>query len=69
HRDLVALLVEGASKGEFRAVDAERFATRTRATPSWAPSCCRAPHWWNSPSAPATRPAAATWRSSPSPPP
>ncbi len=31
HRDLVALLVEGASKGELRAVDAERFATRTRA--------------------------------------
>ncbi|GAA0486985.1 TetR/AcrR family transcriptional regulator [Streptomyces olivaceiscleroticus] len=31
HRDLVALLVEGASKGELRAVDAERFTTRTRA--------------------------------------
>lgn len=31
HRDLVALLVEGASKGELRPVDAERFATRTRA--------------------------------------
>ncbi|MEW1655232.1 MULTISPECIES: TetR/AcrR family transcriptional regulator [unclassified Streptomyces] len=31
HRDLVALLVEGAAKGEFRAVDAERLATRTRA--------------------------------------
>lgn len=31
HRDLVALLVEGVSKGEFRPVDAERFATRTRA--------------------------------------
>nr|WP_277759162.1 TetR family transcriptional regulator C-terminal domain-containing protein [Streptomyces lydicus] len=31
HRDLVALLVEGISKGEFRPVDAERFATRTRA--------------------------------------
>ncbi|WKX72794.1 TetR/AcrR family transcriptional regulator [Streptomyces sp. XD-27] len=31
HRDLVALLVEGASRGEFRAVDAERFAVRTRA--------------------------------------
>ncbi|MEC4017247.1 TetR/AcrR family transcriptional regulator [Streptomyces sp. H27-D2] len=31
HRDLVALLVEGGSRGEFRAVDAERFATRTRA--------------------------------------
>ncbi|MEV0600816.1 TetR/AcrR family transcriptional regulator [Streptomyces sp. NPDC050315] len=31
HRDLVALLVEGASKGELRPVDAERFAVRTRA--------------------------------------
>ncbi|MDK1476100.1 TetR/AcrR family transcriptional regulator [Streptomyces sp. 549] len=31
HRDLVALFVEGAARGEFRAVDAERFATRTRA--------------------------------------
>ncbi|MFF3730617.1 TetR/AcrR family transcriptional regulator [Streptomyces sp. NPDC002476] len=31
HRDLVALLAEGASRGEFRAVDAERFATRLRA--------------------------------------
>ncbi|MFG2136200.1 TetR/AcrR family transcriptional regulator [Streptomyces sp. NPDC048650] len=31
HRDLVALLVEGTSKGEFRPVDPERFATRTRA--------------------------------------
>ncbi|MET9295261.1 TetR/AcrR family transcriptional regulator [Streptomyces sp. NPDC003077] len=31
HRDLVALLVEGASRGELRAVDAERFATRLRA--------------------------------------
>lgn len=31
HRDLVALLVEGISKGEFRPVDAERLATRTRA--------------------------------------
>ncbi|MFG7940462.1 TetR/AcrR family transcriptional regulator [Streptomyces cacaoi] len=31
HRDLVALLVEGAAGGEFRAVDAERLATRTRA--------------------------------------
>lgn len=31
HRDIVALLVEGASKKELRAVDAERFATRTRA--------------------------------------
>jgi AcrR family transcriptional regulator len=31
HRDLVALLVEGASRGELRAVDAERIATRIRA--------------------------------------
>ncbi|MFI5627920.1 TetR/AcrR family transcriptional regulator [Streptomyces sp. NPDC051664] len=31
HRDLVALLAEGASLGEFRAVDAERYATRLRA--------------------------------------
>jgi len=31
HRDLVALLAEGASHGEFRTVDAERFATRLRA--------------------------------------
>ncbi|MBT2509566.1 TetR family transcriptional regulator [Streptomyces sp. ISL-98] len=31
HRDLVALLVEGASRGELRAVDADRFATRIRA--------------------------------------
>ncbi|MFD3513120.1 TetR/AcrR family transcriptional regulator [Streptomyces sp. NPDC058657] len=31
HRDLVALLVEGASRGELRAVDAERSATRIRA--------------------------------------
>lgn len=31
HRDLVALLAEGISRGEFRPVDAERFATRTRA--------------------------------------
>ncbi|MFB7913048.1 TetR/AcrR family transcriptional regulator [Streptomyces sp. NPDC056061] len=31
HRDLVALLAEGVSNGEFRAVDAERFATRLRA--------------------------------------
>ncbi|WP_434597009.1 TetR/AcrR family transcriptional regulator [Streptomyces sp. A5-4] len=31
HRDLVALLVEGASRGELRAVDADRFATRLRA--------------------------------------
>ncbi|GAA1372790.1 TetR/AcrR family transcriptional regulator [Streptomyces beijiangensis] len=31
HRDLVALLVEGASRGELRAVDADRFAVRIRA--------------------------------------
>ncbi|MFD3489583.1 TetR/AcrR family transcriptional regulator [Streptomyces sp. NPDC058690] len=31
HRDLVALLAEGTSRGEFRAVDAERYATRLRA--------------------------------------
>ncbi|GGJ57466.1 TetR/AcrR family transcriptional regulator [Streptomyces brasiliensis] len=31
HRDLVALLAEGVSRGEFRPVDADRFATRTRA--------------------------------------
>ncbi|MFF0742947.1 TetR/AcrR family transcriptional regulator [Streptomyces sp. NPDC004111] len=31
HRDLVALLVEGASRGELRAVDADRCATRIRA--------------------------------------
>ncbi|MEU5797955.1 TetR/AcrR family transcriptional regulator [Streptomyces sp. NPDC047813] len=31
HRDLVALIAEGVSRGEFRAVDADRFATRTRA--------------------------------------
>ncbi|MGX1609304.1 TetR/AcrR family transcriptional regulator, partial [Streptomyces celluloflavus] len=31
HRDLVALLAEGASRGEFRPVDAERLATRIRA--------------------------------------
>ncbi|WP_406422192.1 TetR family transcriptional regulator [Streptomyces sp. NBC_00873] len=31
HRDLVALLAEGGSRGEFRAVDADRFATRLRA--------------------------------------
>ncbi|MCX4532425.1 TetR family transcriptional regulator [Streptomyces sp. NBC_00841] len=31
HRDLVALLAEGVSRGEFRAVDADRFATRLRA--------------------------------------
>ncbi|MFF1839598.1 TetR/AcrR family transcriptional regulator [Streptomyces sp. NPDC058231] len=31
HRDLVALLAEGGSRGEFRAVDAEQFATRLRA--------------------------------------
>ncbi|MGW0701829.1 TetR/AcrR family transcriptional regulator [Streptomyces sp. NPDC002867] len=31
HRDLVALLAEGVSRGEFRAVDADRFAARLRA--------------------------------------
>ncbi|MGW0934644.1 TetR/AcrR family transcriptional regulator [Streptomyces sp. NPDC002666] len=31
HRDLVALLAEGGSSGEFRRVDAERYATRLRA--------------------------------------
>ncbi|MGW3656379.1 TetR/AcrR family transcriptional regulator [Streptomyces sp. NPDC005151] len=31
HRDLVALLVEGASRGELRPVDANKFATRIRA--------------------------------------
>ncbi|MFG2559507.1 TetR/AcrR family transcriptional regulator [Streptomyces sp. NPDC048496] len=31
HRDLVALLVEGASRGELRAVDADGYATRIRA--------------------------------------
>ncbi|MFI6289224.1 TetR/AcrR family transcriptional regulator [Streptomyces sp. NPDC051018] len=31
HRDLVALLAEGISQGEFRAVDPDRFATRLRA--------------------------------------
>ncbi|WP_326768034.1 TetR family transcriptional regulator [Streptomyces sp. NBC_01591] len=31
HRDLVALLERGAAAGEFRPVDAERFATRLRA--------------------------------------
>ncbi|MGW1411118.1 TetR/AcrR family transcriptional regulator [Streptomyces sp. NPDC002403] len=31
HRDLVDLLERGASAGEFRPVDAERFATRLRA--------------------------------------
>ncbi|KOU58680.1 TetR/AcrR family transcriptional regulator [Streptomyces sp. NPDC060334] len=31
HRDLVALLAEGISRGEFRAVDADRFAARVRA--------------------------------------
>ncbi|MCX5143117.1 MULTISPECIES: TetR/AcrR family transcriptional regulator [unclassified Streptomyces] len=31
HRDLVALLAEGASRGEFRPVDADRVATRLRA--------------------------------------
>ncbi|MCX4789586.1 TetR family transcriptional regulator [Streptomyces sp. NBC_01221] len=30
-RDLVALLAEGVSRGEFRAVDPDRFATRLRA--------------------------------------
>lgn len=33
HRDLVALLAEGGSRGEFRRVDADRFATRLRALP------------------------------------
>ncbi|MDF3302544.1 TetR/AcrR family transcriptional regulator [Streptomyces tropicalis] len=31
HRDLAALVAEGVSRGEFRAVDADRFATRLRA--------------------------------------
>ncbi|MFE2419342.1 TetR/AcrR family transcriptional regulator [Streptomyces hokutonensis] len=31
HRDLVALIAEGVSRGEFRAVDPDRFATRLRA--------------------------------------
>ncbi|MFG2297328.1 TetR/AcrR family transcriptional regulator [Streptomyces sp. NPDC048603] len=31
HRDLVALLAEGISRGEFRPVDAERVAARARA--------------------------------------
>ncbi|MEG3629098.1 TetR/AcrR family transcriptional regulator [Streptomyces poriticola] len=31
HRDLVALLAEGVSRGEFRAVDPDRFAARLRA--------------------------------------
>ncbi|MEV6393169.1 TetR/AcrR family transcriptional regulator [Streptomyces sp. NPDC051907] len=31
HRDLVALLAEGISRGDFRPVDADRFATRLRA--------------------------------------
>ncbi|CAM5692565.1 MULTISPECIES: TetR/AcrR family transcriptional regulator [Streptomyces] len=31
HRDLVALIAEGISRGEFRRVDADRFATRLRA--------------------------------------
>ncbi|WP_330348305.1 TetR/AcrR family transcriptional regulator [Streptomyces sp. NBC_00582] len=31
HRDLVALLAEGASRGEFRPVDPDRFAARLRA--------------------------------------
>ncbi|MFE9451192.1 TetR/AcrR family transcriptional regulator [Streptomyces sp. NPDC006739] len=30
HRDLVALLAEGIARGEFRPVDADRFATRLR---------------------------------------
>ncbi|MFD5377342.1 TetR/AcrR family transcriptional regulator [Streptomyces griseoincarnatus] len=31
HRDLVALLAEGVSRGEFRPVDADRYAVRLRA--------------------------------------
>ncbi|MFJ9100314.1 TetR/AcrR family transcriptional regulator [Streptomyces sp. NPDC102405] len=31
HRDLVALLAEGVSRGEFRAIDPDRFAARLRA--------------------------------------
>ncbi|MEV1083530.1 TetR/AcrR family transcriptional regulator [Streptomyces sp. NPDC050211] len=31
HRDLVALVAEGMSRGEFRAVDPDRFAARLRA--------------------------------------
>lgn len=31
HRDLVALLAEGISRGEFRSVDPDRFASRLRA--------------------------------------
>ncbi|MFS4103466.1 TetR/AcrR family transcriptional regulator [Streptomyces sp. NPDC004684] len=31
HRDLAALVAEGVSRGEFRPVDADRFATRLRA--------------------------------------
>jgi AcrR family transcriptional regulator len=31
HRDLVALLAEGISRGEFRAVDPDRYAARLRA--------------------------------------
>jgi AcrR family transcriptional regulator len=31
HRDLVALLAEGVSRGEFRGVDPDRFAARLRA--------------------------------------
>ncbi|MFF7643390.1 TetR family transcriptional regulator C-terminal domain-containing protein [Streptomyces canus] len=31
HRDLVALLAQGVSRGDFRAVDPDRFATRLRA--------------------------------------
>jgi len=31
HRDLVALIAEGVSRGEFRAIDPDRFAARLRA--------------------------------------
>ncbi|MFF1482756.1 TetR/AcrR family transcriptional regulator [Streptomyces sp. NPDC058301] len=31
HRDLVAIIAEGVSRGEFRPVDADRFAARLRA--------------------------------------
>ena len=31
HRDLVAIVAEGVSRGEFRPVDADRFAARLRA--------------------------------------
>ena len=34
HRDLVALLAEGVSRGEFRPVDPDRFGTRLRALPA-----------------------------------